>query len=282
MCQHSLKRRLSELSIESPTFLESPAQQHYDFDLVSPDMFDEPQQTEERQRCTPLYNSVTLPSVNEISFDKVGFVDNTPQRETSYLLAAKNGVRSRPSIRQQPYTYSHDVSEDAQRSEIIYWTKECCKEIMSSPDTFHLALNLFDRCIEAEGVRASNFSITLLLCIAIASKFIDSKGPSFQVFCSYGYSHDALVEREQEILILLDFNLMTPTLYSILLEQCEKLHLSDQTKKAAIMLLDRSLPFLPCTHLHTYELARQILFRALHIAGACYYSKKQRCSTDDS
>mmetsp|Transcript_13957 Transcript_13957/g.21206 ORF Transcript_13957/g.21206 Transcript_13957/m.21206 type:complete len:233 (+) Transcript_13957:241-939(+) len=153
------------------------------------------------------------------------------------------------------------------RPDLIAWFKQSCQHLGSSTEVFYLALNIFDRYTGTARLSQTDVNLALIVCIGIASKFIDGASPSFKIFEAYGYAHDDLVETEKRVLQAVRFELMVPTIFTNLLDLCKFLGVGENTANLATQILEHELLYHEHSHLNTVSVAKKVLKLACSVLG---------------
>lgn len=113
-------------------------------------------------------------------------------------------------------------SDDLKNRRILVdWVGSICQKFDYSSQTMSLCLNLFDRLRIQINENDSNFKLSMLLCLSLASKISEHSTKKFPIFSIMDffdseYTFDDLLARESEIYQELNFNANRKTVYDFI------------------------------------------------------------------
>lgn len=105
------------------------------------------------------------------------------------------------------------------RALLVDWLVEVQIKFKLLPETLFLTINLIDRYLSKVSVDQDNFQLLGISSMLIASKYEEIYAPEVRDFvhiCGKSYSKDQIIKMESEVLIALDFDVLTVSPYRFL------------------------------------------------------------------
>lgn len=110
-------------------------------------------------------------------------------------------------------TVQRDITVDM-RCTLVDWLVEVALEFRVVSDTLFLAVSFLDRYLSRVPTERSNLQLVGVTCLLIASKYEEIYAPQVDDFVQItddSYTRDEIIQMEEHILELLDFELTQPT-----------------------------------------------------------------------
>ncbi|XP_031495360.1 cyclin-A3-1-like [Nymphaea colorata] len=165
---------------------------------------------------------VALVGVPVVAVDNVDPCGDDPQmcgpyasEIYQYLRESENKRRPSPNYME---SFQHDVNANM-RSILVDWLVEVAEEYKLLPDTLHLTIAYLDRFLSSNALYRQKLQLLGVSCMLIASKHEEICPPHVEDFCyitDNTYSKQEVVEMERKILMLLNFEMSTPTIKTFL------------------------------------------------------------------
>jgi len=142
------------------------------------------------------------------------------------------------------------------REKVVDFMAEVCEEFALQTQTTGLAVTYFDRCMSAPVVADCPVELVGLVCILIASKFVETKVPAVNELCLISqneYSRQEVKDTEIMLLHRLEWELHATTPHSFLEQLAVVFDVTDSPRKRAEFFVDMSyyeyaaLEFAPIT-----------------------------------
>lgn len=142
------------------------------------------------------------------------------------------------------------------REKVVDFIAEVCEEFSLQTQTTGLAVHYFDRCMSAPPDTGFPVELVGLVCILIASKFVETKVPAVKELCLISqneYSRQDVKDAEITLLERLKWELHAATPHSFLEQLVVIFEVQDSPRKRAEFFVDMSyyeynvLEFAPMT-----------------------------------
>ena len=135
------------------------------------------------------------------------------------------------------------------RSILVDWMVEVSCKFRLNDDTLFLAVNMLDRFLSSKIVKVTEFQLVGAACLLTASKneeIYPRKAKDFVNMAQGAFIEDDLIKKEKELLIALDFEVLTVTAWNLLGMFSLLFSLSGEEKRTAnyylhICLMDSQL-----------------------------------------
>ncbi|XP_027356046.1 cyclin-A2-2-like [Abrus precatorius] len=137
---------------------------------------------------------------------------------SSYAPDIYNKIRVTELERRPLTNYMDKLQQDItprMRGILVDWLVEVSEEYKLVPDTLYLTVNLIDRCLSTKFIQKQRLQLLGVTCMLIASKYEEICAPRVEEFCfitDNTYTKEEVLKMESEILNLLHFQLLVPTI----------------------------------------------------------------------
>lgn len=142
--------------------------------------------------------------------------------------------------------HTHFMSRQTQitivhRNHLVDWMIEAQKDMLLNKTTLFLAVSIFDRFLKNVFVERKHLNNVGVTCLWIAHKFeelLPPKSARYEKFCDYAITKFDILKTELEVLDIIQYELVIPTIYTFLMKLLDllktvyKLNLSKMTKTA--------------------------------------------------
>jgi len=167
------------------------------------------------------------------------------------------------------------------REKVVDFIAEVCEEFTLQPQTTGLAVHYFDRCMSAPADKDCPIELVGLVCILIASKFVETKVPAVSELCLISqneYERQEVKDAEIMLLHRLEWELHAATPHSFLEQLAVAFDVNEPSRKRAEFFVDMSyyeyaiLEFAPMT------VAASSLLLSWKQLGLC--EREEECRAD--
>ncbi|CAN6482447.1 unnamed protein product [Victoria cruziana] len=154
--------------------------------------------------------------------DNVDPCDDDPQMFGPYASDIYQYLRELEKKRRPNPFYMESVQHDVNanmRSILVDWLVEVAEEYKLLPETLHLTVAYIDRFLSSNALYRQKLQLLGISCMVVASKFEEIFPPQLEDFCyitDHTYTKEEVVEMESKILMLLNFEMSTPTVKTFL------------------------------------------------------------------
>lgn len=152
-----------------------------------------------------------------LSFDDIDIVEISDKYDPTYGRSIHDYNRTQEVVIRDSVFGKGKVQEelnDTMRIMLIDWLVTVVDEYSLSNATLHLSVQLIDRCLRLIPIKSQNFQLVGCACLLISSKLDDVQPPLTSHLVNISdnaFNIAAIVQMEQTLLNLLDFNIVTPT-----------------------------------------------------------------------
>ena len=152
-----------------------------------------------------------------LCFDDIDDVEITDKYDPTYSRSTHEYNLSQEVVIKEPVFGKGTMQEeltDTMRAMLIDWLVTVVEEYSLSGGTLHHAVQLIDRCLRLLPIKSQSFQLVGCACLLIAAKLDEVQPPLTSHLVNISdnaFSIGAIVQMEQTLLNLLDFNIVIPT-----------------------------------------------------------------------